>query len=159
MWWSDRERSSCSADDHHATGEPDSDGGTSSELLGSCSRNGAAELPVAEEWGEYRGSDLQQLHNSSHHHFRQRIDVRRGGNEHGRHGDERGGDTDGERSSHSADDHYAAGESNGDRGTNSELVGSGSRDRAAKLPVAEERGEHRGSDLQQLHDAGHIDLG
>ncbi len=56
-------RSDC-ADDHHATGESDGDRGTNGELLGSCSRDRAAKLPVAEEWREYRGCNVQQLHDT-----------------------------------------------------------------------------------------------
>src|SRR6266581_2483046 len=44
-------------------------------------------------------------------------------------------------------------------GADSELLGSGGRNSAAELPVAEERGEHRGGHVQQLHDAGNGDLG
>src|SRR5258708_28839329 len=39
-------------------------------------------------------------------------------------------------------------------GTDGELRGSGGRNGAAELPVAEERREHRRCDFGELHDAG-----
>jgi hypothetical protein len=51
---------------------------------------------VAEEWGEHRGSDVKQLHDTGDHDFGQRVGVPSGGDEYGGDGDERSSDTDGE---------------------------------------------------------------
>src|SRR3989441_5169639 len=88
--------------------------------------------------------------------FRSRIDVRCGGKQHGRDGDERGSDADGERGGGSANDHDGAGESDGDSGTEWELHGGGGGDGAAEVPVAEERGPQRGSQFREVHNGrGH----
>src|SRR5207244_7928360 len=83
-------------------------------------------------------------------HGRQRTAVCRGGDQHGRNGDYRGSDADGERGAGSANDHDGAGESDGDGGTDGELRGGGGGNGAAELPVAEERCEHRGGQASQL---------
>ena len=58
-----------------------------------------------------------------------------------------------------ADDHDAAGEPDGDGGTDGDVHGGGWRDSAAELPVAEERGEHQRGDGDQLYDASNNDDG
>src|SRR5207245_2891031 len=150
----DGESSTGSADDHHAAGEPDGDSGTDSELHSSRDRHGAAQLPVAEERSEYRGGHGQQLYDACNNDFRQRLDVPRGGHEHSGDGNQQHSDSDGEPSTGSANDHYAAGEPDGDRGTDSELHSSRDRHGAAQLPVAEKRGEQRRGDIYQLQDTG-----
>ena len=54
-----------SANDHDAASEPDSDGRTDGDVHGGGGRDGAAELPVAEERSEHRGGDGEQLHDAS----------------------------------------------------------------------------------------------
>ena len=71
------------ADDHDAAGEPDSDGRADGDVHGGGRRDGAAELPVAEERSEHRGGDGEQLHDTGNGDDRQRIDIPRGGDEHG----------------------------------------------------------------------------
>src|SRR5256884_9254907 len=56
-----------------------------------------------------------------------------------------------------ADDHDAAYESGGDGGADGDLHGGGRRHGAAELPVAEERSEHRRSDVVELHDTSNND--
>src|SRR5207245_3038201 len=92
----------------HATGESAGDGGTDGDVRGGGSRNGAAELSVAEERSEYRRSHGSELHDTGDDDFRQRIDVRCGGRERGCHGDEQCGDANGERSASTANDHVSA---------------------------------------------------
>ena len=120
-------------------------------------RDGAAQLPVAEERGEHRGGDGDELHDAGNGDDRQRIDVRCGGEQHGGDGDQRGGHADGECGGSGADDHDAAGEPDGDGGTTATFTVVAGRDSAARLPVAEERSEHRGSDGDELHDASNSD--
>ncbi len=114
---------------------------------------------MAEERSKHCWSDLSELHDAGDDDGGQRLDIRGGGNEHSRHGDERGGDADGEPGASSADDHDATGESDGDGGADGDVHGGGGRDRTAELPVAEERREHRRSDFSKLHHAGDDDGG
>jgi len=51
------------------------------------------------------------------------------------------------------DDHHAAGESDGDGRTDGHLHGAGGGHRTARLPVAEELGQHRRSYFGELHHA------
>src|SRR5207247_10948265 len=59
----------------------------------------------------------------------------------------------------SADDHEPAGEPDGDGGADGYVHGHRDRHSTARLPVAEERGQHRGSDSSELHDPGNHDFG
>src|SRR6266852_3587781 len=154
----DGECGSGSADDHDTTGESDGDGGSDGDVHGSGGRNSTARLPMAEERGEHRGSHGGKLHDTSHGDLRQRIDVPSGGDEYGGYGDERGSDADGECGSGSADDHDTTGESDSDGGSDGDVHGSGWRNSTARLPMAEERSEHRGSHGGKLHDTGDGDF-
>src|SRR5207245_2526007 len=138
----------------HATGESAGDGGTDGDVRGGGSRNGSAELSVAEERSEYRRSHGSELHDTGDDDFRQRIDVRCGGRERGGHGDEQCGDADGERSARTANDHDSADGPDSHSGSDSDIHGGGGRNRATQLPVAEERSEHRRSHGGELHHAG-----
>src|SRR5437879_999043 len=51
-------------DDHDATCQPDGDRRTDGELRSNGEWDCAAELPVAEEWGQHQRSDLRELHNA-----------------------------------------------------------------------------------------------
>jgi hypothetical protein len=146
-----------SAGDHEPAGESDSDGGTDGDVHGGGDRDRAIELSVAEERGEHRGSDGSELHDPGNHDSGQRVGVRGGGEQLCRDGDERFRDTDGESGAGSAGDFDATGESDSDGGTDGDVHGGGDRDRAIELSVAEERGEHRGSDSGELHDTGNDD--
>src|SRR6266581_4129746 len=145
--------------DHHAAGEPGGDGGTDGHVHGGGDRHSTARLPVAEERSQHRGSDSGELHDPGNHDFRQRIGVRGGGDEHGRYGDQRLSDTDGESSAGSAGNHEPAGEPDGDGGADGHVHGGSDRDGAARLPVAEERGQHQWGDSSKLHDPGDDDSG
>ncbi len=114
---------------------------------------------MAEERGEHRGGNGSELYDTSNGDVRQRIDVRGGGEQHGGDHHERGGDADSECGSGGADDHDAAGESDGDGGADGDVHGGGGGDSAARLPVAEERREHRGGHFSELYDAGNGDDG
>ena len=57
-------RGGSSADDHQRNHEPDGNGGSDGDVHGSCGRDGAARLPVAEERSEYRGSNVDELHDA-----------------------------------------------------------------------------------------------
>src|SRR5258708_39026975 len=111
--WNGKERKrdtggdSCSggADDHRAASESDGNRGTDSNVHGGGGRNSAARLPVAEERSEYCGSDFSELHDAGYDDLGQWIDVRCGGDEHSRNGNERNRDTDGECGSGSTDDY------------------------------------------------------
>ena len=61
--------------------------------------------------------------------------------------------------SRSTDDQHATNEPDGNRGADSDVQRDGSGHSAVKLSVAEERGQHLGGDVEQLHDAGDRDLG
>jgi polyribonucleotide nucleotidyltransferase len=114
---------------------------------------------VAKEWSEHWRRYVGELHDAGDDDGRQRIDVPRGGKQHGGDGDERGGDADGERGGGGADDHDAANKPDGDNGTDGDVCGGGCRDRAIELPVAEERSEHCGGHVGELHDVGDDDGG
>ena len=123
-------------------------------------RDSTARLPVAEERSEHRGGDGDKLHDAGNGDDGQRIDVPCGGEQHGGDGDEQRGHADGECRGGGADDHHAAGEPDGDGGSDAgDVQCGGRRDSTARLPVAEERSEHRGGDGDKLHDAGNGDDG
>ena len=117
----------------------------------------AGTAPLSYQWQKngvnIAGATASELHDTSNSDDGQRIDVRCGGEQHSGKCDERGGDTDGERGGGGANDHDAAGEPDGDGGTDGDVHGGGRRDGAAELPMAEERGEYRGGDGEQLYDA------
>jgi len=54
-------------------------------------------------------------------------------------------------------DRYATVEPDGDGGADGDLRGGGRRDSPARLPVAEERSEYRGSYIGELHDTSNDD--
>ena len=58
-----------------------------------------------------------------------------------------------------ADNHYGAGESDGDGRTNCDVRGGGHRDGATELSVAEKRNKYRGSHSGELLDSGNDDGG
>ena len=60
----DRECSCSSTDDRDTAGEPDGDGRTDSNVRSSSGRDGATELPMAEQWREHIGSDIGKLHHA-----------------------------------------------------------------------------------------------
>jgi hypothetical protein len=155
----DSEPGAGSADDHDGTSEPDSDSRADGDIYGGSGRDGTARLPVAEERSEHHGSKLSELHDTSNGDLRQRLDVRGGGNEHGGDSDEHGSNVDGEPGTGGADDHDTAGEPDSDGGTDGDVYGGGSGDGTARLPVAEERGEHRRGKFSELHDGGDDDSG
>jgi hypothetical protein len=146
-------------DDHHAARESDGDCGTDGDVRGGGEWNCTAELPVAEERRGDLWCDLLQLHHASDHNFRQRINVRSGGQQHGGDGDEFGGDADGEPGAGVTDDHHATGEPDGDCGTDGDVHGGGEWNSTAELPVEEEQREHRRSHGRELHHAGNHDFG
>src|SRR5258708_6329142 len=159
--WNGKERKrdtggdSCSggADDHRAASESDGNRGTDGNVHGGGGRDSAARLPVAEERSEYCGSDFSELHDAGYDDLGQWIDVRCGGDEHGRNGNERNRDTDGECGSGGTDDQHAASESDGDSGTDGNVHGGGGRDSAGRVPVAEERREYCRSGFSEVQDA------
>src|SRR5258708_5341303 len=155
----DGESGSGGADDHRADSESDGNSGTDGDVHGGGGRNSAARLPVAEERSEYCGSDFSKLHDAGYDGLGQWIDVRCGGDEHGRNGNERNRDTDGECGSGGTDDQHAASESDGNRGTDSNVHGGGGRNSAARLPVAEERREYCRSGFSEVQDARYDGLG
>jgi hypothetical protein len=53
-----------------------------------------------------------------------------------------------------ADDHDAAGERDSDGGSDGDVLGGGGGQHASQLPVAEERDQHLGGNVGELHDAG-----
>jgi hypothetical protein len=114
---------------------------------------------VAEERRGDLWRDLLQLQHAGDHDFRQRIGFLRGGDQHGRDGDEFGGDTDGEPCAGGAHDHHAAREPDGDRGTDGDVRGGGEWNCTAELPVAEKRRGDLWCDLLQLHHASNYDIG
>jgi hypothetical protein len=112
---------------------------------------------VAEERGQHRRSGFSELHNTSNGDHRQRVDVRGGGDEHGGDGDKRGSDADRESRTGGANDHNAACQPDSDRRTDGDVRGSGGRDSAARLPVAEECSQHLRGHLSQLYDSSNDD--
>jgi len=74
-------------------------------------------------------------------------------------GDEFDGDVDGEPGTGVTDDHHAAREPDGDRGTDGDVRGGGEWNSTAELPVAEERREHRRGHGRELHHASDYDIG
>src|SRR5258708_15255607 len=121
----DSEYGCSGAHNHDAASEPDSDSGTDGELRGDGGGYGAAKLPVAEERSEHRWGNYSELHDGGDNDFRQRIDVRCGGEQHGRDGDEFGGDADGEYGCSGAHNNDGASEPDGDGRTDGELRGGG----------------------------------
>jgi len=57
-----------------------------------------------------------------------------------------------------SDDHDSTGEPESDGGADGDVHGSGGRDSAPQLSVAEERGERRRCNLSELHDSGNNDI-
>src|SRR5690348_395438 len=148
-----------SADDHDAAGESDGDGRTDGDVHGGGGRDRATELPMAEERSEHRGSDGDELHDASDGDDGQRVNVPCGGDKYSGDSDEQRSDADGECCNGSADDHNAAGEPDGDGGTDGDVHGGGGRDSAAGRALAGAPGTHRGSDGEELQEASDGDDG
>ena len=146
-------------DNQHAACKSDGDCRTDGDVRGGGEWNCTPELPVAEERCEYCRGHGCELHHAGNHNFRQWINVRSGGDEHGRDSDEFGGDADGEPSTRVTHDHYAAREPDGDCGTDGDVRGGGEWDCTTQLPVAEERRGDLRCDLLQLHHTSDYDLG
>ena len=153
----DADSECCRAQDHNLTGESYGDGGTDSDLHGGCDRDSTAQLPVAQERREHQRGHRSELHHAGNNHVGKWIEVRRGGEKHGRDGDQCGRDADSECCR--AQDHNLTGESYGDGGTDSDLHGGCDRDSTAQLPVAEERREHQRGHRSELHHAGNNHVG
>ena len=117
-----------SPEHHHATSEPDGECGADGDIYGGSDGCRAVELSVAEEPGEYRGSDIGKLHDPGDDERRQRNELPCDHNKSGYQRDEQCGDADGE---HRAKHHDAAGKSDGECGTNGDVHGGG--DRSAPL--------------------------
>ena len=111
---------------------------------------------MAEEPGKYRGSDIGKLHNPSDDERGQRNRLPRNRDKSGFEPHEQRGDADGKRR---AKHHDAAGERDGECGTNGNVHGGGDRSATFELSVAEEPGKYRGSNLSKLHDAGDDERG
>ena len=118
----------------------------------------AGTAPLSYQWQKngatIGGRDVGELHDSGDRDDGQRIDIRRGGQQHGRDGDEQRSDADGECGGSGADDHHTAGESDGNDGADGDVLGGGRGHSAVELPVAEERRAIGGGDFGQLHDSG-----
>ena len=95
--------------------------GQTATLHGGCDRDSTAQLPVAEERREHQRGHRSELHHVGNNHVGQWIEVRRGGEKHGRDGDQCGRDADSECCR--AQDHNRTDESYGDGGTDSDLHG------------------------------------
>ena len=145
--------------DHNLTHESDRHGGTDSNLHGGCGRDSTAQLPVAEERREHRRSYCSELHHAGNNRVGQWIDVCRGGEQLGGHGDQCSRDADGECCSGRALDHNLTHESDCNGRTDSNLHGGCWRNSTAQLPVAEKRREHRRSYCGELHHAGDNHIG
>ena len=121
----------------------------------------AGTAPLSYQWQKngvnISRSHRSELHHAGDNHVGKWIEVRRGGEKHGRDGDQCGRDADSE--SCRAQDHNLTGESYGDGGTDSDLHGGCGRDSTAQLPVAEERREHRRGHRSELHHAGDNHVG
>ena len=77
----------------------------------------------------------------------------------GQRGQRCGNELHSEWSDRSADDHDTASESDGGGRADSNVHSGGGRNRTIELPMAEERGEHHGSDFSELHNADNDDGG
>ena len=112
----------------------------------------SVELSVAEEPGEYRRSDVSELHDASHDKRGQWNELPCDRDKSGYERDEQCGHADGE---HGAQHHDTTGKPNSECGADGDVHGSGDGRTSAELSVAEEPGEYRRSDVSELHDAGH----
>src|SRR4029077_2187426 len=73
--YADGESGAGGTDNHHAARESDGDGGTDGHVHGGGYGHGTAELPVAEERGEYRRGHGSELHHTGNHDGRQWSDF------------------------------------------------------------------------------------
>ena len=124
----------------------------------------AGTAPLSYEWqknGVNIAGATAAVHHAGNNRVGQRIDLCRGGEQHGGHGNQRSRDTDSERCSGRTLDHNRTHESDRDGGTDRDLHGSCGRDSTAQLPVEEERREYRRSYYSELHHASnnHSDNG
>ena len=109
---------------------------------------------MAEERGKHRGSDIRELHHTGDDHGGQRVNLPSCSYQLGWVSDEQRSNADGKSGAGGAGNHCAAGERDGDGGTNGYVRGGSDRHGAASLPMAEEWGEHCGGDIRKLHDYG-----
>ena len=107
---------------------------------------------MAEEPGEYRRSDIGELYDASHDKRGQWNELPCNRDESGYERDEQRGELDGQRG---PKHHDAAGKPNSECGADGDVHGGGDRCASVELPVAEEPGEHRRSDISELYDASH----
>src|SRR5260370_9537052 len=138
--------------------EQDGDGEPDGPLQGGRHGDPPVELPMAEERGEHCWSYRRELHDAVNDDVRQRFDFRCGGQEDGGDGDEGGGDAGGECGPSGTHNHESASESDSDGRAGSDVRSGCGRDSAARLPMAEERGEHCWSYRRELHDAVNDDV-
>ena len=131
--------------------------GADGDVHGGGGRDGAARLPVAEERSEHRGSDGDELHDARNGDDGQRIDVRCGGEQHGGDGDQRAATLTVNAAAVAPTITTQPVNQTVTAGADGDVHGGSGRDSAARLPVAEERSEHRGGDGDELHDAGNGD--
>src|SRR5258708_19135374 len=109
----DGKRGDGRADDHHAASEPDGHFRADRDVHGGRGEYGAVELSVAEERREHHRRHFGDLRHANHDNGGQRSDLRGGGEQHRRDGDQRGGNADGKRRDGRADHHHAASEPDG----------------------------------------------
>ncbi len=127
-----RQPSSGGTVDHHAASEPDRYRRTDSNLLGDCDRNRAAELSVAEERHGHQRRNFVELHDPGRNdvltmaHSSPWSSPTRGQRDQQRRDPHR------QPSAGGAVDHHAAGEPDGHRRTDSNVLGDRDRNRAAR---------------------------
>ena len=109
---------------------------------------------MAKEQREYFRRDFGELHDASNGFRRQWRDLPRDGHQLRDQHYEQLRDLDGQPGFGRAEHHDAAGEPNGDRGTDRDIFRRGGGNRASHLSVAEKQREHFRRDFGKLHDAG-----
>ena len=141
---------------HDAARQSDGERRPNSDVHSGGDRCRSAELSVAEESGQYRRSDVRELHDAGDDKRGQRNELPGNRDEPGHERDEQCGDIDGERGT---EHHDAASQSDGERRPDGDVHGGRDRRRSVELSVAEEPGQYRRSDIRKLHDASDDERG
>src|SRR6266404_607226 len=125
--------------DHNAAGQPDGNSGTNGSIHGGGDGHGATDLSVEEEWDRDQRCNFDLIYNTSDNEFGQRSAVHRDSQQLGGQCDQQRGHPHGQRRCGGTFDHNAAGQPDGNSGTNGSIHGGGDGHGAADLSVEEER--------------------
>src|SRR6266404_4946793 len=145
--------------DHNAAGQPDGNGGANGSVHSCGDGHGAADLSVEEERdiGERRNFDL--IYNTSDNEFGQRSAVHRDSQQLGGQCDQQRGHPHGQRRCGGTFDHNAAGQPDGNSGTNGSIHSGGDGHGTTDLSVEEERDSGQRRNFVRIYNTSDNEFG